>query len=310
VRRIVALVLVALAVPPAAARATSLGVYGDAGHFRNVTGQRSLTRHYFPAWGRGPRVIGPAFVEYGPVPMIAIQTKGFGGTGEAITPLGIARGRGDDYLIELNEAAAAYGRKAYLRPLPEMNGHWNPYCAYNANGSKRGSAHSQAAFRDAFRRIYVILHGGDQPEMNETLRSYGMPGVGRSLPANPQIRVIWNPQSCGSPNVPRNMPRAYWPGSRFVDIVGNDLYRMPGGATWSANTRFFREHPDKPYAFPEWGLWGMDDPGFIRRMHRFVTHHRRVVLLAWYNGGAGSLFDLGTKPSSRRAYRRLITPLG
>jgi len=36
------------------------------------------------------RVIGPAFEEYGPVPMIAIQTKGFGGEGEAITPLGIA----------------------------------------------------------------------------------------------------------------------------------------------------------------------------------------------------------------------------
>ena len=309
-RRVVAVVLVVLAVPTAVAQATTLGVYGSASRFRDLTGQRSVTKHYFPAWGRGPRVIYPAFRKYGPNPMIAIQTKGFGGSGEVITPRQIANGRGDGYLIELNHAAAAYERRAYLRPLPEMNGHWNRYCAYNADGSRRGSAHSQAAIRDAFRRIYVILHGGRQERMGRTLRSFGMPGVGRNLPENPQIRIIWNPQSFGSPNVPGNMPRAYWPGSRFVDIVGNDLYRMPGGATWSANARFFRQYPDKPYAFPEWGLWGMDDPGFIRRMHRFVSEHRRVVLLSWYNGGSGSIFDLGSKPSSRRAYRQLITPLG
>jgi len=177
-----------------------------------------------------------------------------------------------------------------------MNGHWNKYCAYNANGSRRDSAHSQAAFRDAFRRIYVILRGGDQAEMNETLRSYGMPGVGRSLPANPQIRVIWNPQSFGSPNVPGNMPRAYWPGSRFVDIVGNDLYRMPGGATWTANARFFREHPDKPYAFPEWGLWGHGRS----RVHPAHAPLRDPAS----KGGASCLVQ------RRSAYRRLITPLG
>jgi hypothetical protein len=42
-----------------------------------------------------------------------------------------------------------------------------------------------------------------------------------------------------------------------------------------------------------------------------VARHRRVELLAWFNGNApGGTFDLATKPRSRAAYRALITPLG
>ena len=87
-----------------------------------------------------------------------------------------------------------------------------------------------------------------------------------ACPRNPQVRVIWNPQGFGSPNVPGNMPAAYWPGKDFVDVVGNDLYDISGqrdvGRRAQASTK---QHPEKPYAFPEWGLWGIDDPGFIRQ---------------------------------------------
>ena len=34
-----------------------------------------------------------------------------------------------------------------------------------------------------------------------------------------------------------------------------------------------------------------------------------MQLVAWYESKAGSIFDLGTKPRSRAAYRRYITPL-
>ena len=55
---------------------------------------------------------------------------------------------------------------------------------------------------------------------------------------------------------------------------------------------------------------GIDDPGFVSRMASFVRTHRRVEMLSFYNGKAGSLFDLASKPRSRAAYRRLIVPLG
>jgi hypothetical protein len=93
-------------------------------------------------------------------------------------------------------------------------------------------------------------------------------------------------------------------------VVGNDLYYIGGKAEWAANERLYAAHPRKPYAIPEWGLWGLDAPGFIADMARFVRTHRRVELVSWFNGRRGSIWDLGSKPRSRAAYRRLIVPLG
>src|SRR5439155_3159354 len=101
-----------------------------------------------------------------------------------------------------------------------------------------------------------------------------------------QLRVIWNPQAEGSPNVAGNSPQAYYPGDRYVDVVGNDIYDIGFRPQWAANERLYRAHPSKPYAFPEWGLWGIDDPAFIRSMAKFVRTHRRVELLSWFNGQA------------------------
>jgi hypothetical protein len=93
--------------------------------------------------------------------------------------------------------------------------------------------------------------------------------------------------------------------------VGDDLYDMPGhGATWSAAQKLYDAHPSKPFAFPEFGLWGLDDPQFIRDMAKWVRQHRRVEFVSYFSGRSGSIWDLATKPASRSAYRTLITPLG
>jgi hypothetical protein len=64
------------------------------------------------------------------------------------------------------------------------------------------------------------------------------------------------------------------------------------------------------FAIPEWGLWGRDDPQYIRDMAHFVRTHPRLELLAYVSGKPGSLFDLALRPQSRSAYRSLIAPLG
>jgi hypothetical protein len=43
---------------------------------------------------------------------------------------------------------------------------------------------------------------------------------------------------------------------------------------------------------------------------KFVRTHRRVELLSWFDSTPGSIWDLGSKPKSRAAYRRFIVPLG
>ena len=152
--------------------------------------------------------------------------------------------------------------------MGEMNGHWNPYCAFNQNGSSRGAAHSTAAFRKAFARIYLIMHGG--PAVNARLRALKLPLVRAPIPANPLVQVVWNPQGYGSPDLPGNSAQAYYPGDKYVDMVGDDLYDIRGKAEWPAAERLYRAHPSKPFAFPEWGLWGIDDPAFVQQMATFV----------------------------------------
>jgi hypothetical protein len=309
-RRFAAIAFAALVLAPGGHAAVTLGLYGEADHFHELTGQHSTAKHFFPSWDVTAARLDLVLEEHRPVPLMAVQPKLPNDGGEAITPRGIARGYGDGYLIRLSLALNRFGTRAYVRPMPEMNGHWSTYCAYNKNGTRRNRAHSQTAFKNAFRRIYVIVKGGSREEMNARLAPFGLPRVGVDLPENPHARVIWNPQGFGSPNVPGNMPAAYWPGPGFVDVVGNDLYDIGGRAMWEAANDLYRKYPKKPYAFPEWGLWGIDDPDFIRHMGAFADSHSRLELLTWYNGPkGGSIWDLSTKPASRRVYRRLIVPL-
>jgi hypothetical protein len=312
---VVAALLLALTAAPASARPL-LGVLGGKSRFQSLTGQRSTVGHIIIGWNQGytwGKPLSRLIPQYGPMPMLGIGTSSWPSKRETITPQAIALGRGDAFLYALNRAIAEWARPIYLRPFGEMNGHWNPYCAYTASGRAKGVSHSTAWFRRAFARVYLLAHGGTAAEINVRLRRLGLPPVRTDLEPNPfpTLRVVWNPQGEGSPNVPGNRPQAYYPGDRYVDVVGNDIYDIRFRPQWTANERLYKAHPSKPYGFPEWGLWGIDDPAFIRSMAKFVRTHRRVELLSWFNGlNRGGTFDLATKPRSRAAYRALITPLG
>jgi hypothetical protein len=281
---------------------TQLGVLGDPERFAGLTGQQSALRHSFIGWHQ-PQTLRKLVDRLKPLPMLAIKTGG------VVTPLGIAQGKGDGFLIELNAVLAGFGAQVYVRPMPEMNGHWNEYCAFNRDGSSRGPQYSTAAFRRAFARIALIARGGPARTLNARLRRLGQPGVPGDLPPT-QARMVWNPQGFGNPDTRANSAQAYYPGDAYVDVVANDLYDQGYKAAWEANEALYAAHRNKPFAIAEWGLWGIDDPPFVERMAAFVKSHPRLEFLAYFNGPAGSIWDLGSKPRSRAAYRRLITPLG
>ena len=287
-----------------------LGIYGDAARFAGQTGQQSTSRMLFLGWGQGATFGSPfadLFSTMLAKPMVAL-TAGFRGGG-AISPRQVATGSGDAYLVALNHAIHDWGKPIFVRPFPEMNGHWNPYCAYNTNGSSRGPSNTTALFRSAFARIYEIAHGG--PRVASVLRALGQPPVRGTLFANPNVEVIWNPQGAGSPDIAANSAAAYYPGDSYVDIVGDDLYDIRYRPDWADAERLYSAHPSKPFAFPEWAPWGIDDPGYIAKMANFVKTHSRVVLISYFAGQhPGAVWDLATKPKSRAAYRNLIVPLG
>jgi hypothetical protein len=319
VRRVVVLALVALAAASAAGAATTaanaplLGIKGDPGRFQALTGQDSQVHHVIVGWGQGDTWgshFPDLFRQLGGIPMIGLATGGRNGK-EAITPEQIAQGVGDSYLLALNAGISDFGEEIYIRPFGEMNGYWNKYCAYTKQGSVKRH-HETKWFKKAFARVYLIVHGGPVATINAQLKALGMPPLaGGDLPANPfpTTRVVWNPQGYGAPDIPGNSAQAYYPGDKYVDLVGDDLYDIKGKAEWDAAEALYKAHPGKPFSFPEWGLWGIDDPLFVKKMADFVRSHQRTEMLAYFESVPGSIFDLQTKPQSRAAYRKYITPL-
>jgi hypothetical protein len=239
-------------------------------------------------------------------PMLSISTGAL--HHEQITPAAIALGDGDSYLLRLNAQINSFG-PTYLRIMPEMNGNWNPYCAYSANGRSRGKSHSTAMFRSAWRRSVLIVRGGPVSKINQQLHALGLPSVrGRSdgdqLPVVP-VSFLWIPQTAGNPKIAANSPKAYWPGSKYVDWVGTDFYsKFPN---YRDLERFYRQFATKPVAFGEWALWGSDSPEFVNRLFSWTRRHPRVQMLIYNHGNRpGGPYVLSRYPRASRTIRKLV----
>lgn len=297
-----------------------LGITGDPGRFQGQTGQTSAIRQAFISWDQGRtfgKKIPVLLASLGPIPMVHIGTGGPRGTSEFIKPLQIAQGAGDAFLIALNEGIATHEGLVYLRLMAEMNHHRRFHSAFREDGSSKGAQHSPAAYRKAFARMYVILHGGARAAIDGALRRLGLPGLSGApgdLPMNPtsKLRIIWNPLGGGGPEIPANAATNFYPGNRYVDVVGNDMYSRTGVFSAEKNEALyaFAQAHGKPFAFPEYGLVGGDFPEFIRYICSFIRGHSRVELAAYYEAKAGSIYDLAAKPKSREVYRTCLTPLG
>jgi hypothetical protein len=303
-----------VAAPAAASARPLLGVTGNPDRFERLTGQRSTVVQKVIGWGQGDSWGSPfadLFATMGDVPLLSLTMDAKSGS-PAIDSRRIASGAGDAYLAVLSRAVAAWGQRIYVRPFFEADAFWSSYCAYTRAGRAKGVASSTAAFRKAFARTYLILHGGPAARVNAALRRLGLPPlrVG-DLPENPspRLKVIWSPQGYAVPELAANQPERYYPGDAYADVVGNTLYGEPR-IKWTEQDAYYKRYARKPFAIPEWALWHADDPQYIGDMARFARTHRRLELLVYDSGRPGSLFDLALRPKSLAAYRALITPLG
>jgi hypothetical protein len=179
---------------------------------------------------------------------------------------------------------------------------WNPYCAFNQNGSSRGKDRSTAAYRQAWRRAVLIIRGGPVAAINSKLKKLHMPpvrGASGSLP-RPQVAFMWVPQVAGAPDIPANSPAAYWPGAKYVDWVGTDFYsKFPN---WAGLERFYAHSYGKPFVFGEWAIWGADNPGFVHQLFSWSRSHGRVRMLTYNQGNRTSgPFQLKLYPKGRKA---------
>jgi hypothetical protein len=256
---------------------------GDPATYEQQTGVHAAVFQEFVTWGGTIDWALTAAAQNHSRAMLAIQTITPSG-GEVISPGAIARGQGDAWLEWLGAYLAQRAQPVYLRLFAEMDAYWNPYSAYNENGSFRGRDHSTRAFRQAWRRITLILRGGSVRTLNAKLHALGLAPVSTTasaLPAAP-VAMLWVPQTAGAPDIPQNSPRAYYPGGRYVDWVGTDFYsKYPN---FAGLNRFYGQFPGKPFVFGEWAIWGADRPGFVNELFGWVRSHPRARIIMYNQG--------------------------
>lgn len=246
-----------------------------------------------------------------------------GGEAEVTTPRRLASGRDDHYMLRLNESIDNFNQVVYIRPFAEMNLHLNPYSAFNADGSRR-QGHATKWFKRAWKRFALIVRGGKRAEINRKLMRLGMPRIhrarsnrapvyeNRGVPKkldHPKIALMWMPLTRGSPNVPGNAPRDYWPGRRYVDWVGTDVYAKFSNRTlWTYLRRFFRDFRRFPFAIGEYAAWDNDYQGdFTRRIHKWAREHPRVKALLYFRSvDPDNEFNLQHYRGAKRALRSIL----
>jgi hypothetical protein len=225
----------------------------------------------------------------------------------ALSPRLLARGGGDRFLVGLNHLLAEHGNVVYLRPLSEMNNANNPYSAYDQSGRLRGAAFKPSWFKKAWRRLALIVRGGDVATVNSKLRRLGLPPVKTDSLARPPVALMWVPLSYGNPETKANHPKNFYPGGAYVDWVGTTWYSPYKATGAMASFYGYRAWRRKPFAFAEWGVWGADDPGFVRQFFGFLKAHRRVRMAVYYQSASlKPEFALANHPATRAALRRAV----
>jgi len=279
-----------------------LGVVGpDPDGFDRLTGKHHVLHVMFAQWAGDVAGLIDSEHAAGRLPVLSLPSS--------VAPADIARGAEDARYVQLSSQFNGSNQEVWVRIMPEMNGDWNPWCAYDETGRSRGPKYAPAQFVRAFRRIAIILRGGTRSALGAKLRAAGLPPLraGGDIQPSGRILIIWNPQGHGTPYIAANGPQAYWPGAEYADIVADDLYSDSGEPSWQGMDTLYAY--DKPFLVDEWGLKGRDDVAFASRIFAWVLQHRRTVGIVYYNkgwSGGSDVFELASKPRSLAVYRHAI----
>jgi len=282
----------------------------DTGDFQHYAGKRPAVWQHFIAWGGSYQYTIKNSARAGARLMLHIGTARGQNMPEKYSPAEIARGQGDQFLVNLTRDIADVGAPVYIRLMGEMNNCDNAYASHSCTGARRDADHSPATFKKAWKRVHVIMHGGDVAAVNAKLAARGLPAVqsGAQRIPEPQIAFVWAPMVGGSPNIAALAPGRFWPGRRWVDWVGTSFYsRFPN---WTGLDTFYRTWAvgkRKPFAFAEWAMWGADTPSFAARLFDWIASHRRTKMVQ-YNQGRPSpgTFRLANYPASARVIKRRL----
>ena len=198
----------AAAQPLPPSRTLLAGAVSSAGQFpswNRAFDHRLRLRMVFQAWSFN---VDPVAVLDGPgVPVISWEPwrpprlgtpiGRQGAPQRAYSNAAIADGRWDAYLRRWAHAIKAYGKPVILRPMAEFNGFWYPW------------SHDPHQFVRAWRHMWNLFHA-----------------VGAD-----NVTWVWSFQvnSNAQPASWEDKIEQYWPGRRYVDVLGMSLLRFAQG---------------------------------------------------------------------------------
>jgi hypothetical protein len=280
---------------------------GSIGAFTQQSGKHPAVFNYFIDWRGDFNWLGQRLDDAERANSHAMLSVSTEETGISLRDL--ARGAGDGFLVGLNHLVDEHGQVVYLRPLSEMNNANNPYSAYDQSGRPRGPAFTTAWFKKAWRRVALVVRGGEVATINSKLRGQGLPPVRTGAAELPRAKIalMWVPLSFGNPEIEKNHPKHFWPGGRYVDWVGTTWYSPFRASSAFHSFYSFPRWRSKPFAFAEWGVWGADAPSFVGQFFGFLKSHPRVRMAVYYQSASlKPEFALSNHPASRAALRRAV----
>jgi hypothetical protein len=287
------------------------GIDSEFAEFAELVGKHPAVIETFRTWGDDLAGSIKRWQRAEARPILHISTADPVSGRELIDPRQIANGYGDAYLIGLNYLFWSQGMRAYVRPLGEPNRCLNVYASYDCEGNLRDAQHRPYWYRQAFRRIYILLHGGGSlAKINARLQKAGLPPLrseGTPLPTGlpkAPVAVLWSPLPLGSPGVRGNRPERFFPGRAYTDWTGTDFYSTY--ADWKSLTALYNRYR-APFVLTEWGLEGADDPTFVKRLFVWVRRHPRTRMLVYYQDfGASNPYRIQNFPASLDVLRRRL----
>jgi hypothetical protein len=281
---------------PAGAACIKLGVYQD-DVAKKLTplskavgpGLKTVSVYITAGTGLDPKLVALANDKKLTVLVSWMPDKGKDGTaGSKYSLSAVAKGRFDPGLRALGAQLSTLKKSAIVRPMPEPNTPW-----YAWSGSAKGN--SATAYVKAWKHVRSVLRKAD-----------------------PKVRLLWAPYARSVPDTPENTIASYFPGARYVDLVGASAanFGTTKGLAWSSPSQLFATAyttieglAKKPFWIAETGstATGGDQRAWIESLGTLRTTMPQLTGVVWFDvKDPSGDFRVRATPAAISAFKGLL----
>jgi hypothetical protein len=281
---------------PAGAACIKLGVYQDnvaktLTPLSNAVGPGLKTVSVYVTAGTGldPKLVTLANDKKLTIIVSWMPDKGKdGAAGKQYSLSAVAKGSMDPGLRALGAQLRTLKKAAIVRPMPEPNTPW-----YAWSGSVKGN--SAADYVKAWKHVRSVLRKAD-----------------------PKVRLLWAPYARSVPDTAQNTIASYFPGAKYVDLVGASgaNFGTTKGLAWSTPGELFTTAyttieglAKKPFWIAETGstATGGDQRGWIQSLGTLRTTMPRLAGVVWFDvKDPSGDFRLRATPAATSAFKGLL----